>query len=80
MKHRYKIYEVGSDGSRHDTNKIIIINPDTDNVVRTVLSTYNFDSTYDTYYTRHNINVSDFEIRYRYPEGVKPTWFLKRSI
>jgi hypothetical protein len=79
---RYHINEVFSDGTLHDTGKIVEC-PEYDSynnnvgiIVRAVLSTYGFGHAYDSYYKYRAGNNGIMNIYYSYQEGDKNTWVL----
>lgn len=92
MKHTYRVYEVGADGSEHLTDKTVeLVVPDTlfdgdgrpffsaRTFTSPVLTLYGFDQYVAYYYIHLNSNKDKIIITYHYHEGQKPTWVLKRG-
>lgn len=85
MRHKFRVFDVGPDGTHYDAGKIIaceLIENDSRDCVNELLRSMGFNNFLNYYYPYVSTNNKDIEIKYQYNDGsgMKTTWFLKRGV
>lgn len=90
--HKYRVFDVGVDGSLSDTGRVLEFEPIQDeyyrdqfanrnDIVKALFAYYGFTQYVESYNpVASTKNPGDIEITYSYPSGGrKPTWYLKKG-